>query len=471
LALNRGRPTQALEWRRRELAQEGPAQRHGLAEVFDALYWGGDSTVAAEAVRERGYVDEAVAPVGAPDPLAPLYTDLCAVSLWRIGMGELARVGRAIGLLEDAARRAVTWQAAFPRLCAAIADAELAVATGRPDARAAVDRLDSLSATGLPTSGELLAGASLSAARLLAQRGDHDRALDAVRRRGYATEGSEVALSTFFRDEGRLSVVVGDTAGAIRAYRAYLNLRSDPEPAAQAQADRVRAELARLLPRANRETSKPRARTADPTASRQELRPAPTTHVSGRASPYEPADPLTFLVRQPDFDLAPRQAGVEGSDEAGMARVTDGLGFAECLSEPRCHLLPPPQSLPALEMSCWSRKAPRTTLTADQQAHALTGPTRSLGDLAHRHEIVGLEMHHPSRQAGRLDRLGGREDRVCERFGFSIEVQILDSPHPTHGRIVTPRLEQGVHVRLVLQVRPLDDQCELVLRHRFSSSV
>jgi hypothetical protein len=38
-------------------------------------------------------------------------------------------------------------------------------------------------------------------------------------------------------------VAAGDTAAAIRAYRHYRALRSDPEPALRAQADSVRAAL------------------------------------------------------------------------------------------------------------------------------------------------------------------------------------------------------------------------------------
>lgn len=46
--------------------------------------------------------------------------------------------------------------------------------------------------------------------------------------------------------EGRLAAEVGDTEGAIRAYRHYLALRSDPDPTLQAQPDSVRAALAEL---------------------------------------------------------------------------------------------------------------------------------------------------------------------------------------------------------------------------------
>jgi hypothetical protein len=40
--------------------------------------------------------------------------------------------------------------------------------------------------------------------------------------------------------------MTGDSAGAARAYRHYLALRSDPEPALRSAVDTVRAELARL---------------------------------------------------------------------------------------------------------------------------------------------------------------------------------------------------------------------------------
>ena len=54
-------------------------------------------------------------------------------------------------------------------------------------------------------------------------------------------------LSTFLREEGHLAALMGDTAGAIRAYQHYLALRPDPEPEVKPEIQEVRAELARLL--------------------------------------------------------------------------------------------------------------------------------------------------------------------------------------------------------------------------------
>lgn len=50
------------------------------------------------------------------------------------------------------------------------------------------------------------------------------------------------------RSEGRLAALMGDTVGAIRAYREYLDLRRDAEPSLVPQRDSVIVELNRLLP-------------------------------------------------------------------------------------------------------------------------------------------------------------------------------------------------------------------------------
>ncbi len=41
--------------------------------------------------------------------------------------------------------------------------------------------------------------------------------------------------------------LTGDREGAIRAYRHYLELRSDPEQALQPEVERVREQLAKLV--------------------------------------------------------------------------------------------------------------------------------------------------------------------------------------------------------------------------------
>jgi hypothetical protein len=86
----------------------------------------------------------------------------------------------------------------------------------------------------------------LQVAHLREAQGDLEGALAAVRRRPYAYTYVFI-LSTMLREEGRLAALVGDREGAIRAYRHYLALRSDPEPALRPEVERVRGELARLV--------------------------------------------------------------------------------------------------------------------------------------------------------------------------------------------------------------------------------
>ncbi len=88
---------------------------------------------------------------------------------------------------------------------------------------------------------------NLVLARLWETLGEDERALAALRRREYHWGFGVAYLSSYLREEGRLAARIGDREGAISAYRHYLTLRSDPEPAATAEVDRVREELARLL--------------------------------------------------------------------------------------------------------------------------------------------------------------------------------------------------------------------------------
>jgi hypothetical protein len=137
---------------------------------------------------------------------------------------------------------------------ARLIDALLAEASGRY-VRAAVLRMDSVMRE-LPLPTGLIAWMPLPAeaqnlllAQMLRRYGEPARALAAVRRRPYSAPwlGYYVAVPEYLREEGRLASVVGDTAGAIRAYSHYLALREDPDSLWRAQWDSVRAELNALL--------------------------------------------------------------------------------------------------------------------------------------------------------------------------------------------------------------------------------
>jgi tetratricopeptide (TPR) repeat protein len=228
LALNRGRPREALA------ALQGMPE-HSKHErlrwrVVDALYWDGDNAAAAEAVRElQRYA--AAPPAQSADDRDAQYQDLCVEQQWRLARGDLASAGSAIGRLRAANGADV---------CATVHETWLAVLDKRPDAALLLGRLDSLS-----LSGAIAVPRNLVVARLHEAVNDPRGALAAIRRRSYGFQPSY--LSTCLREEGRLAALTGDTASAIAAYRHYLALRSDPEPAVKPVVERVRAELAALV--------------------------------------------------------------------------------------------------------------------------------------------------------------------------------------------------------------------------------
>jgi hypothetical protein len=86
----------------------------------------------------------------------------------------------------------------------------------------------------------------LALGRLWAARGDARSALRAVRRQEFVGGRSLSYLADRLRAEGRWAAMVGDTSGAIAAWRRYLVLRAVPEPVLIPQRDSVRAELSRL---------------------------------------------------------------------------------------------------------------------------------------------------------------------------------------------------------------------------------
>jgi len=94
---------------------------------------------------------------------------------------------------------------------------------------------------------------NLVVARLLAEHGDTARALAAIRRGPWGPVASERAphwslgmLPDFLREEGRFAAAVGDTSGAVRAYRQYLVLREDASTP-RAEWEDVQRELRELL--------------------------------------------------------------------------------------------------------------------------------------------------------------------------------------------------------------------------------
>ncbi|HEV2086593.1 MAG TPA: hypothetical protein VGR09_16080, partial [Gemmatimonadales bacterium] len=126
--------------------------------------------------------------------------------------------------------------------CAILLDAQLTALDRNPEALARLVELDSV----LQGFGATLEPyGNIVAARLWNERGNPARALAAVRRRVAGLRVRPILIA-YIRDEARYAALAGDREGAIREYRHYLRLRSDPEPAVRAKVDEVRAELAAL---------------------------------------------------------------------------------------------------------------------------------------------------------------------------------------------------------------------------------
>ena len=190
-----------------------------------------------------GYVDSAAA-LEALNRLAPLADGpissdpairedqdgiICAREWWRLARGETRSAREAIARLGDGRANG----------CAVVLEALLAQAERRPDAAAAFARVDSLCLSGVGR-----AGLPMAIAQWYESRGDHRRAYQSVRRRGYQPT---LHLAHALREEGRLADLAGEREGAIAAYAHHLRLRYVPEPSVAPEVARIRAELARPI--------------------------------------------------------------------------------------------------------------------------------------------------------------------------------------------------------------------------------
>ena len=236
LALNRGRPSAAVEIAE-EIEELQPLSTDAARlRVLDGLYGWGDSAVAARSIRRLDRVtDGAQSSRLGPDRLE----DVCVAAQWRAWHDDVSALGEAMRVLTNGSH---DWPSAA--VCAALIDAIAATRQRRPDARARAQRLDSLVMFG-PTLGDMRSYVNLAAARVHESQGDRTRALAAIRRRPHMQRWGEYLAPALY-DEGRLAAMTGDSAAAARAYRHFLSLQQDPEPSAAPMVARARSELARL---------------------------------------------------------------------------------------------------------------------------------------------------------------------------------------------------------------------------------
>ena len=223
-AFSRGRPALADQWLD-TLRYLSPAEWAFFSPVIE-LITGAKSTTDTAALRRI-------------DPMG--------LELWKLGRGDLTAGDRYVALARGAALEDTL--DGLDQRYAALIEAWTATRRGIPQAARLADLADSLwrGISHHEWRGVDLKWPSIVLARTYESQGRVDKALIAVRRR-YLELGVPAPnwLAESLRLEGRLAQKTGDRAGAIRAYRNYLLLRSDPEPALVPQRDSVRAELAAI---------------------------------------------------------------------------------------------------------------------------------------------------------------------------------------------------------------------------------
>jgi len=248
VAFNAGRPSEAPP------IEEVPGypRREGIRlRIRTALWWDGDTAAAVQAVRE---LRSSISSTPTDEGIARAQNqDICTVGLWDAAHGDQEAVQAASRRLRalsptPVARSDSLSFAHYNELCLALLEASRASLLARSDARDRIGIADSLARTFIfeVCCGESVTEANLLLGRLWEATGDVPKALRAVRRRGSGYGLGPALLSTFLREEGRLSALAQDTAGVIRAYTHFLALRPDPEPALRPEVARIRGEVAAM---------------------------------------------------------------------------------------------------------------------------------------------------------------------------------------------------------------------------------
>jgi serine/threonine-protein kinase len=244
--LNRGRPSQALAATEEMILLDTDPRLPLRLRVLDGLYGDGD----ADAARQAALDLSANATAQLSDDVeerAIQFSDICTVEQWRLWQGEYVSAPRSIDKLRSSAYPTdSSWTAGFAHTCASILEALFASATGQPGAVDLVAQLDSTlrdMPQGVFQPERLDKTGNLVTAQLFELQGDLEAAYRAIQRREFFNPRY---LSTYLREEGRLAALLGEREAAIRAYKHYLTLRSDPEPQLVDDVEGVRTELARL---------------------------------------------------------------------------------------------------------------------------------------------------------------------------------------------------------------------------------
>jgi hypothetical protein len=241
-----GRPSAALKHLATSADSAGDVNIPVL-EIRDALIADGDTVAAIEAARAlRVFETGPIAPDSARRGTQRAATRV--LEPWRLSRGDTSETRRSLDRLRTIARHLTGAPRADAEVEIAAIEAMHADVTRSPNLRAYAMRLDSM-LRALDYSATSVGRASftnLVAARLLEKLGDVRGALAAARRRSDAWTQNNPYLATQLREQGRLAALAGEREEAIRAYKHFLALRVDPEPALRPQVDAVRRELRQL---------------------------------------------------------------------------------------------------------------------------------------------------------------------------------------------------------------------------------
>ena len=164
-------------------------------------------------------------------------TAACYSAIWRTSQGDTTRARNAIVYIRSVSRKlpfGLFGAVGQLDVCPRFLEAQLASLRTPFQSSPALDSLEALMRRGV---GFELPGnlANLMIARWREGLGDYPQGLNAVRRTMHALPGATsftFLRPAFLREEGRLAALVGDTSGAVHAYRAYLAMRDQPDSGA-----------------------------------------------------------------------------------------------------------------------------------------------------------------------------------------------------------------------------------------------
>lgn len=235
-AVNRGRPRQTDSLLRVRWEGRRSWARYHHDRIYAALYEGGDTVGIETSVRRLEEGRKTPMPPGhdlegAADEADFQPMDRCLARQWRLWRGDTLGAGAAI-------RRIRAAEAARDSPCATVLELLLAAERGGDAARRARSMADEYVADGWHwPAGFML---NFAAARLYERLGDYEAAAAALRHRPYRAVTGTWTLGRSLHETGRLSLLAGDTARALSAYRHWLALHDDPEQSRREEVARVR---------------------------------------------------------------------------------------------------------------------------------------------------------------------------------------------------------------------------------------